>query len=233
MKLLVYIVPILLTAQIKIACIGNSITSAEFLDIEERWTYKLEERLGIDYEVMNYGRSGSTVIRYPKYQYQRSWQHDAAKSYYPDILIIMLGANDSSPSTWVNDWKRFEPDYKKIISYFNRPIEKKAETKEAMQLVLTQPTPNLDKGQNDVIQEMGLIIKTIAKELGGKYVRMDNIGLVDEDYSDHAHILGSGQTKIARRFANKIMPIYLGIYGDPPIDGTEPKPLVKSCSIMG
>ena len=50
-------------SQVKIACIGNSITNGFFMESHENYPAILGQRLGPTYSVINYGYPGSTVLK--------------------------------------------------------------------------------------------------------------------------------------------------------------------------
>jgi lysophospholipase L1-like esterase len=89
---------------IKVACVGDSIT-ANF-----GYPETLQELLGKNYLVGNYGLGGTTVNLDGEtpYMYERIFRE--AKESQPDIVIIMLGTNDAHPDlhkyngSFVNDY---------------------------------------------------------------------------------------------------------------------------------
>ena len=52
--------------------------------------------------------------------YQKSKQFKAALSSNPDIVVIMLGTNDTKPANWKNSAKDYEVDYRDLISDFEK-----------------------------------------------------------------------------------------------------------------
>lgn len=52
--------------------------------------------------------------------YQKSKQFKAALSSNPDIVVIMLGTNDTKPANWWNSAKDYEVDYRDLISDFEK-----------------------------------------------------------------------------------------------------------------
>lgn len=88
----------------KVYCMGDSITYGSGLTEEEREIYcypaVLEQLLGPHYEVINYGASGRTLLNIPKKSYRDTGYVDVVKMQQPDILIVMLGSNDSRAERW-------------------------------------------------------------------------------------------------------------------------------------
>jgi len=75
----------------RVACIGDSITQGS------GYPDRLQELLGSDYEVGNFGVDGSTVSQETAMPYMRQDKFIDAMEFKPDIVIIMLGTNDANP----------------------------------------------------------------------------------------------------------------------------------------
>lgn len=82
---------------LRIACIGNSIT--EGYGIKEpavnAYPAQLQALLGSHYEVLNFGVSGTTLLREGNHPYCNTARYKAALESRPDIVLIKLGTNDS------------------------------------------------------------------------------------------------------------------------------------------
>lgn len=96
---------LVMLAVVKIACVGDSITSGYGLDNPERDAYpaQLQKILGDGYEVGNFGRPGLGVYLHLPWTWhndngKRAWQYStaypAALEFKPDIVIAGLGSND-------------------------------------------------------------------------------------------------------------------------------------------
>ena len=83
--------------QIKIACVGDSITYGHGIANWPKNNYpaQLQEFLGDEYHVSNFGHSGKTLSDNGDQPYTESEQYSLSQSYGADVLIIMLGTNDS------------------------------------------------------------------------------------------------------------------------------------------
>ncbi len=98
--------------QIKVACVGDSITYGHGVSNWPSNNYPavLQKLLGDEYHVANFGSSGSCVNPDGDQPYvERNVYHESME-YEPDILIFMLGTNDSKPENWV-DIEKFIRDY--------------------------------------------------------------------------------------------------------------------------
>lgn len=112
---------------IKVACVGDSLTFGYLSGSQQTKSYpaRLQELLGDDYVVENYGRNSATLLTGTDlaYEDQQAYKNSIASN--PDIVIIMLGTNDSKAKYWDNGGReRFEADAKKLVStYQNLPSE--------------------------------------------------------------------------------------------------------------
>lgn len=108
---------ILPAQQIKVACIGDSVTYGT--GIEERDTYsypiQLQNMLGEGYEVANFGRPGATLLNKGHRPYIQQPEFKAAMDFAGDVAIIHLGLNDTDPRNWPNYRDEFISDYLALI----------------------------------------------------------------------------------------------------------------------
>lgn len=85
-----------------ILCIGDSITfgMGVYKNREtEAWPYLLNILLGDDFQVLNYGISGATLLRSGNQPYKQDFL-DVAIQANAELYLIMLGTNDSKPYNW-------------------------------------------------------------------------------------------------------------------------------------
>jgi len=85
---------------VKVACIGNSITSGSKNKQDVAYPAFLGKLLGKSYDVVNFGVSGRTLLRNGDYPYWKEKTFQEAIDFNPDIVIIKLGTNDSKPQNW-------------------------------------------------------------------------------------------------------------------------------------
>ena len=111
--------PLLATAQekIKVACIGNSVTygMTHKNPAETSYPTQLQQLLGGEYEVRNFGHSGATLLSKGYRPYVSLPEYTAALEFAPDIAIIHLGLNDTDPRAWPNYRDEFYGDYMNIV----------------------------------------------------------------------------------------------------------------------
>lgn len=112
---------------IRVACVGESITYGAGIMDRENQSYPavLQRLLGNGYDVRNYGVSGATVLKAGDRPYWRRPELKEAIQFNPQIVILMMGTNDSKPQNWQYGYG-FESDYLALVSLFGslpiRPI---------------------------------------------------------------------------------------------------------------
>ena len=102
--------------QIKVACIGDSITYGHGITDWTKNSYPvlLQELLGEDYHVANFGSSGACVNPDGDQPYMKREVYQAAVAYDADIIVFMMGTNDAKPENWTNS-KAFMDDYFELL----------------------------------------------------------------------------------------------------------------------
>jgi acetyl esterase/lipase/lysophospholipase L1-like esterase len=100
----------------RIACIGNSITDGYGIDMCEINGYpaQLQQMLGYNYNVKNFGVGGRTMLNKGDYPYMNEPAWRDALDFCPNIAIIKLGTNDSKPENWQYN-KEFAADMQQMI----------------------------------------------------------------------------------------------------------------------
>ena len=107
--------------QKKVACIGDSITYGAGISNKmfDSYPSQLQQLLGYDYEVKNFGVSGRTLLSKGDFPWIKEKVFTKAKNYKPDIVVIKLGTNDTKPQNW--QYKSdFKANFKKLLASFPR-----------------------------------------------------------------------------------------------------------------
>jgi len=157
---------------IKVACIGNSVTYGYGLQNREQECYpaKLQLLLGNNYNVINFGHSGATLLKQGHNPYFKTKEFADAIIFAPDIAIIHLGLNDTDPRDWPNYHDDFEADYAWLITAF-----KKANPLVKIYICRLTPIfsghPRFKSGTRDWYWQIQNLIPLIAKA--------NNTGLID------------------------------------------------------
>ena len=120
--------------QIRVACVGDSITYGFGIPNRGKYSYPavLQSMLGDGYCVNNYGYSGRTASDSGDRPYRAEKLFQQALDFQPDVVILMLGSNDSKPYNWDADAVR--ADYNALIDDF-------AALESAPQIYLIAPPP--------------------------------------------------------------------------------------------
>ncbi|WP_071135436.1 GDSL-type esterase/lipase family protein [Millionella massiliensis] len=109
---------------LRVACVGNSITYGAGIANRDANSYpaQLQEYLGDEYEVCNFGVSGRTLLNHGDLPYTQTAEYKASLEFAPDIVLIKLGTNDSKPQNRGYLATEFLSDYRALIrSYRELP----------------------------------------------------------------------------------------------------------------
>ena len=103
--------------QIKVACVGNSVTYGQGIADREHDSYpaQLQRMLGGRYEVRNFGKSGATLLTHGHRPYIQQQEYQDALAFAADMVIIHLGLNDSDLRNWGEYQQEFVGDYLRLI----------------------------------------------------------------------------------------------------------------------
>jgi lysophospholipase L1-like esterase len=96
-------------APIRVACVGDSIT--------QDYPPILGRLLGERYQVRSCGFSGGTVMNVNDRPYSACAACKEATAFNPDIVVFMLGTNDSKPDEWKHK-ERFKQDLIALLDHF-------------------------------------------------------------------------------------------------------------------
>ncbi len=109
------------SGQVKVACVGDSLTNGMTIVnvLSNSYPAQLQDMLGEGYHVQNFGYNGKTVNAEVSDGYVKTKHYEKSIAYAPDVVIIMLGSNDTKSYNWVSK-EYFKETYKEIIlSYVN------------------------------------------------------------------------------------------------------------------
>jgi lysophospholipase L1-like esterase len=183
--------------KIRVACVGDSITAgAGVKDPKNRYPAQLAVLLGPDYEVKNYGNSGSTMLDDGDKPYKKQKSFTDAVAFAPDIVVIKLGTNDSKPQNWSKK-DGFAASTKSLIEAFQKANPK-------AKIYLCYPVPVIAQGNfginNEKVKgEIIPLIKQVADEM--KLPIIDLYAALDgkpELFPDRVHPNDEGAGLIAK-----------------------------------
>ncbi|MEE9190209.1 MAG: GDSL-type esterase/lipase family protein [Candidatus Neomarinimicrobiota bacterium] len=186
------------SSQIKIACIGDSNTESAGLNPDISYPTVLQTMLGSDYLVENYGIAGTTLLSKGDNPYIGKWAFNAARFWIPDVVIIILGTNDSSPENWIPYGDEFKENYITMINKFREISDPN--------FLLCFPPPLFDNEYaNAVIRdEIIPIIKDVADATGTRSVNLYTPLLDRAYFPDGTHANAEGFKKIAEILTQQI-----------------------------
>ena len=203
--------------KIKVTCVGDSITAGYKSTNGQSYPTQLQALLGDGYEVLNVGSSGSTVRRSVDEAYSKTNKYKTGLASNPDIVIIMIGTNDSvkfNLKSENTDLKaEFRRDYAALIEeYQNCGTNPK--------IILGLPTTsvsekNVEDDRDDKNEAFVIpIIKELAAEYKlqlldthtytGAWVR-ESSGQRYNYLADGLHPNNAGYGKLADFFANAVL----------------------------
>lgn len=113
--------------KIRVACVGNSITFGAGIPNRDKDSYPavLEQMLGSDYTVRNFGISARTLLRKGDHPYMNEPIFQEALAFQPNIVTIKLGTNDTKSQNWKYN-KEFKKDLEAMVKAFqNLPSKPK------------------------------------------------------------------------------------------------------------
>ena len=115
-------------AKIKVAAVGDSLTEGYLSTAgnkgDDAYPAWLQRLLGDEYQVQNFGKTSYTLMRGTNKSYWDTTEFTNSKNFEPNIVIIMLGTNDSKDSYWNKD--KYLTDAKALVAeYKNLPSKPK------------------------------------------------------------------------------------------------------------
>jgi lysophospholipase L1-like esterase len=129
---------------VRIACIGDSITQGSGTK-GNPYPKQLQELLGDEWKVGNFGVSGRTLLRKGDHPYWNEKAYQNALEFKPDVVIIMLGTNDTKPQNWAHE-SEFAADYRDLVKSF-------LDLKSKPQVFVCRPCPVIGKGNFNITEE--------------------------------------------------------------------------------
>ncbi|MBQ8503364.1 MAG: hypothetical protein IJ491_03700 [Clostridia bacterium] len=197
--------------QIKVACVGDSVTYGHSIKNWPRNNYPalLSDMLGEDYHVCSYGVSGSTVQPDGDQPYNITKAYTWSHEYEADILVFMMGSNDSKPENWKGE-EAFLKQYNAMLdTYVNVENPPKV-------YLCAPPVANFPEGvtqgltnydiQPVYVETVAELVRQVAEERG--YELIDIFKLTEGHRElfgkDNVHPNNDGAMAIATEIYNKI-----------------------------
>jgi len=195
-KKAVYETPSVKKEKIKVLCVGDSVTLGTGVSNRTKDSYpaQLQNLLGEDYEVLNYGRGGALGSDSAGYGYESTWNYTLSLREAPDVIIMAFGANDAQTGY------RHAP-----LEYFERETLEMIERYQALPskpIVYIASTTHIISGWNtEWLTELRAMQKSISEtaEIGFIDGNALSLGWGDpaEHYNDSCHPNAKGYVKMA------------------------------------
>ncbi len=189
-------------AEIKVACVGNSITEGYGLDSDENYPARLQEMLGDSFSIGNFGEASCCVIKNGLEPYWETSDFRSVFSFNPDIVIILLGTVDTKDANW-NHKDDFYDDYAALVDTFAT-----IESVERFFLCLPPPISQTLNTMDDhtLITELIPIIEQVAADKGHTVVNVyDAMDDYPDYYNDGVHPDSRGAHLIATTIYEAIL----------------------------
>ncbi len=199
---------------VRVACVGDSITAGGGTSPENSYPAQLGRMLGAGWEVKNFGVGGAALLNHGDLPYQKQSAHELALEFQPNIVVIMLGSNDSKPQNW-----RFKDEF---IADFEDLINQFAKLPSRPRIFICRP-PIVPGIGNYGVNEKGVLeeIPMIDKIAGAEKARVIDMHAALQNHPellpDRAHPNDAGATILAQT-------VYRALTGK---EFTGPAPLAK------
>lgn len=204
---------------VRVACLGNSITDGSGIDMAEEFGYpaQLQNILGSDYCVKNFGVSARTMLNKGDHPYMNEMAWRDALAFHPDVVVIKLGTNDSKPYNWKYS-AEFKQDLQSMLKALRPDLAAKgkrakksrsADVKKPVVLLCT-PIPAVKDswGINDstIVNGVMPIQREVAKEYGLGVIDLHALFPGEEGtmQSDGIHPTSKGAKRMAQIIAKEV-----------------------------
>ena len=186
---------------ILVACIGDSITWG-FTILNRRsnsYPAQLQQLLGPDYHVRNFGYNDASARYDADTPYVSKKVYPKSLEWNPDIVLLMLGTNDTKRRNW--DPEIFRRDYKKLVqSYLDLPSKPRVILIAPIRVFQPMNIPLLGLYSETMENGVRPAIREIAAEMGLELVDLVNLFPDSKYMMDGVHPQATG----ARMLAEKI-----------------------------
>jgi lysophospholipase L1-like esterase len=186
---------------IRVACVGASITQGRGATPGHGYTDDLQALLGTKWAVSNFGVSGTTMMRVGPHPYETTKACQAAHDLQPDVVIILLGSNDTKPSTWPHR-SQYAADAREFIDSFKVLASHPS-------IYICRLPPVTEPGNYGInpahLRDELVMIDAVAKTEGIDEIDVYSALLPHPDlFPDHVHPNNAGAMIIAQTVASTL-----------------------------
>lgn len=197
--------------QIKVACVGDSVTHGHNLKNQPKNNYPkiLGTLMGEGYNVCNFGISGSTVQDSGDQPYRATKAYAESVEYGCDILVLMIGSNDSKPENWKGE-ETFKKAYLDLLDDYIK------DNSNPTVFLCTPPTAYYPEGVTEgitnydidpvIVEKIADIVRSVAEEKSYELIDMNDLTENRRDLfqGDNVHPNNDGARFIAESVYEKI-----------------------------
>ena len=189
-----------------IVCIGDSITYGQGVMTSrdtDSYPAQLAELLGKDYRVINYGLPNRTLQSTGNMPYTQEKFYEESLTQNADMVIIMLGSNDSKPDFW--NAERFEAEYTAFIQQYQNMDSKPTIYVMVPPAIFLENPDSGDCSDTIVREQLRPILERISENTG---VTLIDLYALTQDhpewYADGLHPTKEGNAAIAQEIYTAI-----------------------------
>jgi pimeloyl-ACP methyl ester carboxylesterase/lysophospholipase L1-like esterase len=152
--------------------------------------------------VGNFGVSGATLLNSGDKPYQKQAAFEEAIAFRADIVVIMLGTNDTKPQNWVHK-QEFRADYHDLIAKFRR-------AEHPPKVYICRPPPIVGEGnyginQSAMAEELPLIDDIAVTERVGVIDQRQALVEHENFIADRVHPNTDGARELARTVYRRLL----------------------------
>ena len=188
--------------RIRISCVGDSLTyGSGVIKTREVDSYpaKLQKKLGTSHLVSNFGVRNATASADGDLPYIGSTQYKKSLESEPDIVLLMLGTNDSKTYNW--NAKSYEEGIKSLVQTY-----KNLDTNPTVYLMISPYCFSLDGSDIAEYQVQPKVVAGKIRDIVEKVAAEEGVEVIDlysvtvgkeERYRDGIHFDAEGYKIIA------------------------------------
>ena len=189
----------------RVACIGDSITWGFTLLNPWKQSYPvlLQEMLGEEYEVRNFGYNDASASFHADTPYVGRWPYRKSLAWNPDIVLVMLGTNDTKKANW--DPEVFRRDYRRIVeSYQELPSNPRIVLIAPIQIFLIKGLHLLGLYPETMEEGVRPAIREIAADMGLELIDLKDLFTDTQYCRDGVHPQKTGARMLAEAIFSRI-----------------------------
>lgn len=194
-------------SKIKIACVGDSLTLGEIGGPRHEgkdYPSQLQEILGENYAIENFGRNGATAFAGIPPSYNQTGQFYTSLGFRAGIYLLMLGTNDSKFWARMGGSVQFEHDLGSIID----SILSTQRHRPPRIILATNPWIVNNKRKNQIlVNDVIPAIKRVAKDRNLQVVDVYSVTVGQEEsyIEDGLHLNVLGYKQLANAWKSAIL----------------------------